>query len=159
MYHLVMDTCTNGEVYNMAIRGGEWGCLDGIDVWSENIHIHDVMVTNKDECVTVKSPSKNILVENIYCNWSGGSAFGSLGADTAISNVVYRNIYTWKSNQMLMVKSYGGSGYVEDVVLENFIGHSNAYSLDIDQYWSSMSQVAGNGVQLSNFTIKVRIPL
>lgn len=154
MYHFSMDTCTSGEVYNMAIRGGEWGCLDGIDVWSNNIWIHDVMVTNKDECVTVKSPAKNILIENIYCNWSGGSAFGSLGADTAISQVVYRNIYTWKSNQMLMVKSYGGSGYVEDVVLENFIGHSNAYSLDIDQYWSSMKPVAGNGVQLSNFTIK-----
>ena len=27
------------------------------------------MVTNKDECVTVKSPSKNVLIENIYCNW------------------------------------------------------------------------------------------
>jgi rhamnogalacturonan hydrolase len=46
-FHLSMDTCTNGEVYNMAIRGGAHGGLDGIDVWSENIWIHDVMVTNK----------------------------------------------------------------------------------------------------------------
>ncbi|KAF1969378.1 pectin lyase-like protein, partial [Bimuria novae-zelandiae CBS 107.79] len=154
MYHLVMDSCTNGEVYNMAIRAGEWGCLDGIDLVSNNIHIHDVMITNKDECVTVKSPSKNILVENIYCNWSGGSAIGSLGTGTAISQVVYRNIYTWKSNQMFMIKSNGGSGYLEDVVLENFIGHGNAWSLDIDQEWSSMSKIEGNGVQLSNFTIR-----
>ncbi|SJL02007.1 related to Probable rhamnogalacturonase B [Armillaria ostoyae] len=65
-FHFSLDTCSNGEVYNMAIRGGNSGGLDGIDV----------MVTNKDECVTVKSPAKNILVENIYCNWSGGSAFG-----------------------------------------------------------------------------------
>lgn len=110
------------------------------------------MVTNKDECVTVKSPSKNILVENIYCNWSGGCAMGSLGVDTAISSVVYKNIYTWKSNQMMMIKSHGGSGYVEDVRFENFIGHGNAYSLDIDQYWTSMSALSGNGVQLSNLT-------
>jgi rhamnogalacturonan hydrolase len=46
-FHFSIDTCTNGEVYNMAIRGGAHGGLDGIDVWSKNIWIHDVMVTNK----------------------------------------------------------------------------------------------------------------
>jgi rhamnogalacturonan hydrolase len=112
------------------------------------------MVTNKDECITVKSPSKNILIENIYCNWSGGCALGSLGADTAISTVHYKNVYTQNSNQMMMIKSNGGSGYVEDTLFENFIGHANAYSLDIDQYWSSMKAVAGNGVKLSNITFK-----
>lgn len=152
-FHFSMDTCTNGEVYNMAIRGGEHGGLDGIDVWSDNIWIHDVMVTNKDECVTVKSPAHNILVENIYCNWSGGCAFGSLAADTDISDVTYRNVYTYKSNQMMMIKSNGGSGTVSNLVFENFIGKSNAYSLDIDQYWSSMSTASGDGVQLNNVTI------
>lgn len=52
-----------------------------------------------------------------------------------------------------MIKSNGGSGTVSNVVLENFIGHGNAYSLDIDQYWSSMSTVAGSGVQLNNIQI------
>ncbi|PSK36693.1 hypothetical protein B9Z65_1876 [Elsinoe australis] len=150
-FHLTLDSTTNGEVYNLAIRGGNAGGLDGVDIFSNNIHVHDVMVTNKDECVTVKSPSKNILVENIYCNWSGGSAFGSLGADVAISQVVYRNVYTTNSNQMMMIKSNGGSGTVSDCAFENFIGHSNAYSLNVEQYWSSMKPVAGNGVKLSNF--------
>ncbi|KAL4901736.1 RGase A [Aspergillus multicolor] len=154
LFHFSMDTCTNGEVYNMAIRGGDMGGLDGIDVWSTNVWIHDVEVTNKDECVTVKSPSKNILVENIYCNWSGGCAMGSLGTDTDISDIVYRNIYTWKSNQMYMVKSNGGSGTVSNLVLENFIGHGNAYSLDIDGAWSSMSTIDGDGVELKNVTIR-----
>lgn len=110
------------------------------------------MVRNKDECVTVKSPSHNILVENVYCNLSGGCAFGSLGADVDISDVIYRNVYTWGSNQMMMIKSNGGSGTMKNVILENFIGHGNAYSLDVDQYWSSMSPVDGNGVQLDNIT-------
>ncbi|KAK4539712.1 hypothetical protein LTR36_010423 [Oleoguttula mirabilis] len=152
-FHFSLDTCDSGEVYNMAIRGGNSGGLDGIDVWSTNIWIHDVMVTNKDECVTVKSPSQNILVEQVYCNWSGGCAMGSLGADTNISDITYQNVYTWSSNQMYMIKSNGGSGTVSNVVLENFIGHGNAYSLDIDQYWSSMSAVAGDGVQLDNIVI------
>lgn len=153
-FHFSMDTCSDGEVYNMAIRGGDSGGLDGIDVWSTNMWIHDVMVTNKDECVTVKSPSKNIQVENIYCNWSGGCGFGSLGAGTNISDVLYRNIYTWSSNQMMMIKSNGGSGFVENVVFENFIGHGNAYSLNIDSYWSRMSPAEGDGVQLNNITFK-----
>ncbi|KAL6235692.1 RGase A [Aspergillus navahoensis] len=154
LFHFSIDTCSNGEVYNMAIRGGDMGGLDGIDVWSTNVWIHDVEVTNKDECVTIKSPSKNILVENIYCNWSGGCAMGSLGSDTDISDIVYRNIYTWKSNQMYMVKSNGGSGTVSNLVLENFIGHGNAYSLDIDSAWSSMSTIEGDGVELKNVTIR-----
>lgn len=41
-FHLSIDTCTNGEIYNMAIRGGNHGGLDGLDVWSDNIWIHDV---------------------------------------------------------------------------------------------------------------------
>jgi rhamnogalacturonan hydrolase len=126
----------------------------------------------------MQSPSKSILVENIYCNWSGGCAMGSLSTDVAISDITYRNIYTWSSNQMYMIKSNGGSGSVSDVILENFIGmghsppfstqsrcfpikdpqltspgHGNAYSLDIDQAWSSMSTVSGSGVQLDNITI------
>jgi rhamnogalacturonan hydrolase len=40
-FHFTMDTCSNGEVYNMAIRGGNSGGLDGIDVWSTNMWIHD----------------------------------------------------------------------------------------------------------------------
>lgn len=44
--------------------------------------IHDVEVSNKDECVTVKNPSDHLLIENIFCNWSGGCAMGSLATDT-----------------------------------------------------------------------------
>ncbi|KAF4534067.1 Glycoside hydrolase family 28 [Lasiodiplodia theobromae] len=151
-FHFSIDTCKNGEIYNLAIRGGDHGGLDGIDVWSDNMWIHDVMVTNKDECVTVKSPAHNVLVENIYCNWSGGCAFGSLAEDTDISDITYRNVYTVNSNQMMMIKSYGGSGTVSNVVFDNFIGRGNAYSLDIDQYWASMSEASGDGVQLNNLT-------
>jgi rhamnogalacturonan hydrolase len=41
-FHFSMDHCKNGEVYNMAIRGGNRGGLDGIDVWSDNVWLHDV---------------------------------------------------------------------------------------------------------------------
>lgn len=45
-FHLTMDTCTNGEVYNTIIRGSNKGGLDGVDVWGTNIWVHDVEVTS-----------------------------------------------------------------------------------------------------------------
>ena len=37
-----------------SIQGGNIGGSDGVDVWGNNYWIHDVEVTNRDECVTVK---------------------------------------------------------------------------------------------------------
>lgn len=31
-FHLILDSVTNGEVYNVIIRGGSEGALDGIGV-------------------------------------------------------------------------------------------------------------------------------
>ena len=31
-FHISLDTCVNGEVYSMAIRGRDHGGLDGIDI-------------------------------------------------------------------------------------------------------------------------------
>lgn len=78
---------------------------------------------------------------------------GSLTTSTAISNITYRNIYTQSSNQMYMIKGSGGSGSVSNILLENFIGHHNAYSLNIDQYWSSMTRLAGEGVHISDVAV------
>lgn len=99
-FHLIVDNCSNGEVYNVIIRGANIGGLDGIDSSGTNLWYHDIEVTNKDECITIKSPSSYTKVENIYCNWSGGCAMGSFGTGTAVSKISYKNIYTWQSNQV-----------------------------------------------------------
>ncbi|KAH9207639.1 rhamnogalacturonase rhgA [Leptodontidium sp. 2 PMI_412] len=152
-FHLIVDNCSNGEIYNLVIKVGNRGGLDGTDTSGSNIWYHDIGVTNKDECVTIKSPSKNVLVENIYCNWSGGRAFGPLGTGTPIEKIEYNNIYTWQSNQMMMIKSNGGDGYVRDCALTNFIGWSNAYALDINEARSQRQLDPGDGVKMSNLTL------
>jgi rhamnogalacturonan hydrolase len=53
---------------------------------------------------------------------------------------------------MFMIKSNGGSGSVNNCQFNNFIGHSNAYSLDINGYWSDESPAAGNGVLFENLS-------
>ena len=53
---------------------------------------------------------------------------------------------------MFMFKSNGGNGTVSEVTLQNFIGHSNAYSLDLNAYWSSISTTAGDGILYTDIT-------
>jgi rhamnogalacturonan hydrolase len=98
----------------------------------------------------VKNPASNFLIENIWCNQSGGSAIGSLGTDTAVENIVYKNVYTNGGNQAFMIKSNGGSGYVQNVLFQNFLARGTAYGLNVNQYWTDEALAAGNGVQLSN---------
>lgn len=96
---------------------------------------------------------------------------GSLNAGTNISNIQYSNVYTVNSyvyrriqpderqmliildfqrNQAYMFKSNGGSGFVSDVLLENFIAHKNAYTLYINGYWASEAVQPGDGVLYEN---------
>ncbi|KAG8987281.1 hypothetical protein FRB94_005166 [Tulasnella sp. JGI-2019a] len=152
-FHIVVQTGSNGEMYNLAIRGTNLGGSDGIDISGVNHWVHDVEVTNRDECVTVKSPASNFLIERIWCNQSGGSAIGSLSDGTAIANIIYRNVYTNGGNQMMMIKSNLGSGYVQNVLFQNFLGRGTAYGLDVNQYWES-TPGTGAGVLLSNLTFQ-----
>ena len=95
------------EVYHLTIRGANLGSYDGIDAVGENYWIHDnevsntsaqmsnpsanaSKVTNRDECVCVKSPSHHALIEYNVCNQAGsGISIGSLNVSAEISNIVY----------------------------------------------------------------------
>ena len=51
---------------------------------------------------------------------------------------------------MFMLKSNDGSGTVSNCQFNNFIGHTNAYSLDLNAYWSSEVVATGNSVLYEN---------
>lgn len=53
---------------------------------------------------------------------------------------------------MYMIKSNGGSGTVTGLSFNNFMGHSNAYTLDFDTAWSSMDVADGDGISYSNIS-------
>ncbi|KAH8649863.1 RGase A [Xylariales sp. PMI_506] len=150
--YLVVEEGENAEIYNLVLRGPFIGGIDGIDIAGSNIWVHDVEVTNGDECVTVKSAASHFLVENIYCNWSAGCAVGSLGADTSVSNIEYKNVYSVGSDQMIFFKSNGGSGTVSGLSYSNFYGHKNAYGIYLDSDWTDETLAAGNGVLYTDIT-------
>lgn len=151
-YYLTLDTCTNGEVYNLIMGGIDIGETDAIDVWGSNMYIHDVEVTNGDECVPTKSPAQNFLIENVYCNILGGCSIGFLGLYTDISDVYYHRIYCNQAD-LAFLKTSGGSGTVKDMMWNEVIFYGGAYPLSIDSSWGSSD--GGGGVQMTNFTYKV----
>ncbi|PMD24596.1 glycoside hydrolase family 28 protein [Hyaloscypha hepaticicola] len=162
-FHLVFNSVSNMEAYHITIRGPSLGGTDGIDVaCTDNCYLHDIEVTNRDECISVKSPSQNVLIEDVYCNQSSGMSIGSLTADAdtaaAISNITMRNIYIHQCTQMLMIKTFpggtGATGYVKDSVFENFWAYDTTYGLDIDQYWESHTTPNTGAVALSGLTFK-----
>ena len=79
-FHLVFNRVSNLHVYQMTIRGPAVGGTDGIDLQcADNCYLHHIQVTNRDECISVKSPSQNALIEDIYCNqkWRHVDWFGN----------------------------------------------------------------------------------
>lgn len=54
-FTVIVENGSRGELYNLVIRAGDEGGLDGIDLWGDNIWVHDIEVTNRDECVTTKA--------------------------------------------------------------------------------------------------------
>ena len=52
---------------------------DGIEpMWSRDVFISHVRVINGDDCITVKSGSRDILVEDLYCEHGDGLTIGSI---------------------------------------------------------------------------------
>jgi rhamnogalacturonan hydrolase len=152
-YYVVVEDCSNGEMYNLILRGiAGIGETDGIDIWSDNIWVHDVEVTNGDECVTVKSPASNLLIESIHCNLSGGTAIGSLGLNTDIHDVEYNRLYMNEADACYL-KTNNGNGTVADISWTDVYINGGAYVLAINEAWGD--DIGSDGVQISGLTFKV----
>jgi rhamnogalacturonan hydrolase len=111
-----------------------------------------LQVTNGDECVTVKSPAHNFLIENIYCNLSGGTAIGSLGTGTDISDISYKHLYLNRADGCYL-KTNNGDGTVKNIVWDTVIVHGGPYPLTINEAWGA--DRGSSGVAIHNLTFKV----
>ncbi|QRV80549.1 polygalacturonase [Ceratobasidium sp. AG-Ba] len=156
-FHLVVNDAVNAEVYRVTIRGGNQGGLDGVDISGTNYHVHHIEVTNRDECVCVKSPSKRATIENIRCNQSGGMSMGSLKDGSAIENILIQNVESYQVTNAFMLKTYPGGqkpGFVRNVLLRNFTNIDVTYNAYITQYWQNSYVANASNVQLSNITFE-----
>ncbi|KAL8280397.1 hypothetical protein RQP46_007045 [Phenoliferia psychrophenolica] len=157
-FHVVLNSATNAEIYRMTIRAASLGATDGIDVDGTNLHIHDIEVTNRDECISIKSPMSDATIERIRCNQAGGMSIGSLSNDAAIQNILVQDVEAYQCTNMLMMKSYPNGatpGFVKNVAFRNFTGIDNTYTLYLTEYWeNSATSSDTSGVQFSNITFE-----
>ncbi|CAK5265867.1 unnamed protein product [Mycena citricolor] len=145
----------NNVAHNMAIHATNIGETDGFDMSGNNNYVHDVVVENGDECVTVKTPTNGFVAENLVCINGAGSNIGSFGAGNkavAVQNVVYRNVSVSNSDAGIMIKYFpDNSGYVRNITYNDFRFKAAAYPLYISAFWQGNGKDTGN-LQISDVT-------
>jgi len=138
MFHVTIIG-NNNEAWNIVITADIIGETDGFDMSGENNYVHDVQVTNGDECVTVKTPTKNFRAENIICYHTAGCNMGSFGnaaTNVAVSNVYYRNVTMYNSEAGAQIKTYPNNlGSVSNITYEDFKLVDVDYPMSINLYW------------------------
>ena len=107
---------------------------DGWDIYrSEYIVLQDSVISNNDDCVSLKPNSTNIILQNLHCNGSHGISIGSLGQYIGevdiVENVLAYNITMANGENGARIKTWpgvapgtnssaadgGGSGYIKNV--------------------------------------------
>ena len=53
---------------------------------------------------------------------------------------------------MLLIKSKGGSGPLNNALFNNFTGHRNRYALNLDSFWPGQEAEPGQGVEIDSLT-------
>ena len=102
---------------------------DGIDIWGSNVHVHDVEVTNGDDCICVKGDndgsriwSENWIIENSKARGEGLSVGTVWSGHFLIRNVTFRNIEMLHTRKGIYVKIDSQMNYAE-VVYQNISIH------------------------------------
>jgi polygalacturonase len=92
---------------------------DGIEpMWSHDVFISGARIINGDDCITVKSGSSDILVENLYCEHGDGLTIGSIWYDD-VSNITYRNVIMNRTHNGPMIKGRSqGNATIRDILFE-----------------------------------------
>lgn len=137
--------------------GGQGPNTDGIEpMWSDHIHVRDVSIHNGDDCMTVKSGSSDILVEDMHCQGSHGITVGSLWYDD-VRNVTYRRIAMEDCSAGPRIKGRRqGNATVTDVIFEDItLNQKVETGLEINMLYETPGSVHKNrGVQATNIVYR-----
>lgn len=125
---------------------------DGIEpMWSSDVHIRDCWIQNGDDCITVKSGSRNIYVENVRCEHSHGITIGSVWYDDVV-NVTYKNISLFNTAHGPRIKGRRqGNATVRDITFEDITLHDVGSGIQIDMTYETPGSTTSNiGVTAEN---------
>ncbi|KAK1401182.1 Polygalacturonase [Heracleum sosnowskyi] len=137
--HLVFQNSKNVKASNLRVIAPRTSPnTDGIHITgSKNVEIFSSVVRTGDDCVSIVSGSKNIIIKDLICGPGHGISIGSLGKGSSsdyVSNVlVDRARLTGTTNGVRIKTWQGGSGYAKNIRFQNIVMHNVSNPIIIDQ--------------------------
>lgn len=137
--HMRFEDCQNVKASNLLVVAPEKSPnTDGIHVTgTQNIHISNSVVRTGDDCVSIVSGSKNVLVTDLKCGPGHGISIGSLGKDKAedhVSDVMVNRAILRNTTNGVRIKTWqGGSGYAANIKFLNIMMRNVSNPIIIDQ--------------------------
>eukprot|EP01035_Chromulina_nebulosa_P018039 gene18039-23681_t len=94
---------------------------DGFDVTGKNVYMHDLVIWNQDDCISVKDGSENMLFERITASGLG-LVIGSIG-QSRVNNITFRNSVLNHSFKGIYLKTrwYDAVSIGETVIISNIL--------------------------------------
>ncbi|CAM8917968.1 unnamed protein product [Rhodiola kirilowii] len=120
-FHFRFDGCQRVKIDSIKIKSPRSSPnTDGIHIENTNdVKIHNSIISNGDDCVSIGAGCYNVDVRNITCGPSHGISIGSLGlrnTRACVSNITVTNSLIKNSDNGLRIKTWqGGSSFVECV--------------------------------------------
>ncbi|KMT14158.1 hypothetical protein BVRB_4g079790 [Beta vulgaris subsp. vulgaris] len=158
-FHIRFDVCQNVSVDSIVIKSpGNSPNTDGIHVENTNdVMIHNSVISNGDDCISIGAGSHNLDIKNITCGPSHGISIGSLGihnSKACVSNITVTNCLIKHSDNGVRIKTWqGGSGSVSAVTFEAIHMDTVRNPIIIDQYYCLSSNCSNQTSAISINTI------
>ncbi|KAG4913848.1 hypothetical protein JHK85_055238 [Glycine max] len=140
-FHFRFDECQNVHVEKLIIKSPALSPnTDGIHIENTtNVNIHNSVISNGDDCVSVGAGCYNVDIRNITCGPSHGISIGSLGnynSRACVSNITVSDSIIKHSDNGVRIKTWqGGRGAVSKVVFNNIQMDTVRNPIIIDQYY------------------------
>ncbi|KAF5871791.1 putative endo-rhamnogalacturonase f protein [Botrytis fragariae] len=124
-----------------------------------NATIHDLLLIDSPKFHFIFDFGENIEVYHLTIR---GANLGSYDGIDAIGtnywvhdNEHARNISVLGGNEIVFIKTYpGGSGYVSNILWENFRSKASLYGINLNQYWQQTYLPDSGAVTLTNITFR-----
>eukprot|EP00039_Didymoeca_costata_P016128 m.284026 g.284026 ORF g.284026 m.284026 type:complete len:438 (-) comp16339_c3_seq10:94-1407(-) len=153
--NIVVTDCLVNASWDDA-RGHRTPNTDGFEpMWSSDVTMSRCRIYNGDDCVTIKSGSSNVLVEDLYCEKGDGLTIGSVWYDN-VTNVTYRRVIMNQTHNGPMIKGRSqGNATVADITFEDVQLIDVRLALTIDCVYETQGTVVPNiGVLAENVMFK-----
>ncbi|XP_010914688.1 polygalacturonase At1g48100 [Elaeis guineensis] len=145
-FHMKFDGCEGVHIEGLKINSPALSPnTDGIHIENtKSVGIHNSMISNGDDCISIGTGCSNVDIENVTCGPSHGISIGSLGvhnSQACVSNIRVKNAVIRNSDNGVRIKTWqGGMGSVTSISFENIIMENVKNCIIIDQYYCLSKQ-------------------